>query len=499
MSLAKNIRRWVPLLVLIVVAFGSWQAAQAADTDNPSVISVAYENELGTPLISARRIPETLQAPVADDAIQPAIGQFLSGLLAAQSDVQSCLSIEVDGRQLVNEGANLALIPASNQKLLTTYAALLQFGSNATFATTVYDFGSVADGVLDGDLYLVGGGDPFLISDDWRSQYDVRDEAGDVIPPEYIRPWSRLEDLADDIAASGITSITGSLIGDETLFDLERQGPWAERLIAQNQSGPLSALTVNEGFVRWGADNPAASLRTRADQPALNAVNVLARLLRDRGVTIRSTSVGEKPPGGNELARLESPPMSELILHVNSWSSNYGAEILVKQLGLAVNEEGSTAAGVAAVRAILGPVPELSLQGLVINDGSGLAETNRLTCPFLNDLLTVAGFDSILSRSLAIGGERGSLALKHVDTVTDGNLFAKTGTLNPTTALSGFLVSPEDPDVVLLFSYISNAELVGQEVKDLQEPFIESLTNYPDAPDIEVLDPLDPVPSPAGG
>jgi D-alanyl-D-alanine carboxypeptidase/D-alanyl-D-alanine-endopeptidase (penicillin-binding protein 4) len=495
MSFARLLRRWLPLLALVITALGSWQAAQLADTDEANTIDVAYENQLGTPLLSARRVPETLQAPIADEAVQPVIDAFVDSLERAQPDLQTCLVVEVNGRILRNEGANLALIPASNQKLLTTFAALNTFDADHRFTTTVASNGSRVEGVLDGDLYLVGGGDPFLVTDNWRTQYLERDENGDVVVNDQPRPWSRLEDLADDVAASGITTVNGTLFADETLFDTVRFGPWAERLIAQNQSGPLSALAVNEGFARWSEDNPAFANRVKADDPAANAASVFAALLAQRGVTVGATGVGQLPPSAVTVATLDSVPMSELITHVNSWSNNFGAEILLKHIGRVVNGEGSTAAGAAAVRSILAAEPDLDLNGIVIDDGSGLAETNRVTCSFLNDLLVSAGFDSPLAQSLSIGGERGSLAGRHDLGIADGLLYAKTGTLNPSTALSGYLISADDPDVVLTFSYISNADFVNPPIVDLQEPFIDQLVTYPDAPDLEVLDPLDPVPT----
>ena len=499
MSLARILRRWLPLLVLCAIAYASWQASQSADTDEANLAAVPYTHELGTPIVSARRVPETLQAPVADDAIQPAIDRFLIDLQLAQPGLQTCLTVQVEGRELAAEGDNLALIPASNQKLLTTFAALEQFGPDYSFDTLVAHDGDIVDGVVEGNLYFIGGGDPFLVTDDWRTQYIVHDEDGNEVPPEYPRPWTRLEDLADRLAATGITSVTGSLIADESLFDDVRQGPWADRLIAQNQSGPLSALTVNEGFTRWDSANPAASLRTKSENPPLNAANVLARLLSEREIGVGSTTVGVRPPATTELARISSPPMSAVVTHVNSWSNNYGAEILLKHLGLAISGEGSTEAGAAALKASLAANPEFNLRGIVIDDGSGLAETDRVTCVFLNKLLTVAGFDSTLRRSLSIGGERGSLAGRHDETDADGNLWGKTGTLNPATALSGFVDSPEDADSILTFGYISNADLVDDSVKALQEPFVEELMTYPDAPPVSDLDPLDPVLTNTGG
>ncbi len=493
-SVVALIRRWLPLAVLTGLAFGSWQASKATDTDEASVVPVAYENELGTPLLSARRVPETLQAPIADDALQPAITTFIDGLQSAQPDLQTCLIVEVDGRQLVNQGANLALIPASNQKLVTTYAALEVLPADTRFTTRVSRVGDITDGVLAGDLYFVGGGDPFLVTDAWRAQYIERDDAGEIIPDDYPRPWTRLEDLADGIAVTGISSITGSIIADDSLFDTVRFGPWAERLILQNQSGPLSALAVNEGFVDWGDDNPAFSLRTAAPDPAVQAADVLRQLLADRGITVGGTATGVEPEGAADVATVRSQPLADIVTHVNSWSNNFGAEILIKHIGLAIEGDGSTLAGTRAVRIVLARNPDFDLQGIVIEDGSGLAESNRVTCSLLNEILVTSGIDSPLARSLSIGGERGSLALRHVDTDADGNVFAKTGTLNPSTALSGFVVSADDPDTVITFAYISNAEIVDASVRDGQEPFIEELTEYPEAPPTDELDPLEPLP-----
>lgn len=493
-SVPSLLRRWLPLVVLIAVAFGSWRASEAADTDDASVTPVVYENGIGTPLLSARRIPESLQAPIADDALQPAIDEFINGLRVAQPDLQTCLVVEIDGRKLVNEGANLALIPASNQKLVTTYAALEVFPIDTRFTTRVSRVAEITDGVLAGDLHFVGGGDPFLVTDAWRAQYVVRDENGEVVPDAYPRPWTRMEDLADQIAATGITTVTGSIVADESLFDSNRYGPWAERLILQNQSGPLSALAVNEGFIDWGDNNPASSLRTPAPDPATQAADVLRQLLADRGITVGGVGVGFEPSDTVDVASINSPNLFDIVTHVNSWSNNYGAEILLKHLGFAMLGDGSTAAGSEAVRMILERNPDFDLQGILIEDGSGLAETNRVTCTLLNDILVTSGIDSPLARSLSIGGERGSLALRHVDTDADGNVFAKTGTLNPSTALSGYAVSTDEPDTVVTFSYISNAEIVDASVREVQEPFVEELTEYPEAPPTEELDPLDPVP-----
>ncbi|MCZ4492088.1 MAG: hypothetical protein JWP53_1019, partial [Conexibacter sp.] len=108
-----------------------------------------------------------------------------------------------DGQPLYAHRENLALAPASNEKLFTTATALLRFGATGALATTLQARPGTtidADGVLRGDLYLVGGGDPTL------------GDAG-------------LSALADQLAAQGVTRIAGAVVGDESLFDTLRGGP----------------------------------------------------------------------------------------------------------------------------------------------------------------------------------------------------------------------------------------------------------------------------------
>ncbi len=474
---AKTIRRWLPLLLLTMLAFGAWQTAERTDTDDVSDQRLVYEEALGSPLLSARRIPETLQAPVARDALAPSLQTVLDN-----STPDTCLLVLVDGRILGAQNEDIPMVPASNQKLPTTFAALQTFGGEATFVTTVTADGDIVDGVINGNLYLIGGGDPFLGTDEWWNQYD--DQNG--------RAHTRLEDLADSIVAQGLSEVTGALVGDESYFDTVRTGQWAQRLIDSNQSGPLSALAVNEGFEQWPATYEGSSRpRVPTDNPPLQAAQVLARLLTERGVTIGSTEAGPARQGAVPIAEIASPPLADIITHVNSYSSNFGAELLVKHLGLEVNGEGSTQAGTAAITAFLRN-QGLPMAGVSVVDGSGLAETNTLTCSLLAAILDSAGPTSVFAQSLSIGGERGSLIRRHVDTPAEGMVFAKTGTLNGVTALSGFAFSSVDPATALVFAYMVNGELAGQDegIRGLQEPFIEDLVLYPQAPAISALSPL---------
>ena len=480
MGFGQIVRRWGLALVLALTALIGWQVAEQRDVDLVSTERIAYERSLTTPILSARRIPRTLQAPVADDQVAPILQTIIDG-----SPSTSCVMVQVGDRTLspsVNIGTGF--VPASNQKIVTTWAAVEVLGPDFRFTTRVRVGAEPVDGVVAGNLYLVGGGDPFLTTADWWEQYDDLDG----------RFHTRFEDLVDRIVAEGITEITGSVIGDETAFDTVRQGPWDERLIQSKQSGPLSALTLNEGFTTWPSQFQGSTrARSATDNPPLHAASVLTALLQENGVTVGAVGAGQTPQEAFDLVSIESPPLTEVITHVNSYSSNIGAELLLKQIGLVERGEGSTAAGANSVQSTLidKGIPS---EGVSLFDGSGLAETDRLTCQALVGVLHEAGPDSPLAQSLAIGGERGTLALRFVDTPAESSVWAKTGTLNDATALSGFVRSAEESDRYLTFAYVANESLIigNDEVLGLQDTFVVDLTGYPGGPALAELSPRPP-------
>jgi D-alanyl-D-alanine carboxypeptidase/D-alanyl-D-alanine-endopeptidase (penicillin-binding protein 4) len=486
MSVMTLLRRWGLAAVLGIASFLSWQAAQRRDIDDVSVEPIAYELSPATPVLSARRIPRTLQAPVVDEIIRPSIESAVE-----QSPETSCVLIQA-GDRVLEPATNpeTGLVPASNQKLLTTYAALLSLGEDFHFRTRIAVDAAPVDGVVEGNLYLIGGGDPFLSTDAWWEQYDETEG----------RYHTRLEDLADKIVDSGVTSITGSVIGDESLFDSQRAGPWADRLIAQKQSGPLSALTLNEGYVDWPSPFPGGSgNRSASDDPPLHAAGALTQLLQEQGVTVGTsgaplTATGKTPSTASVLTEILSPPLIDVITHINSYSSNIGAELLLKRIGVEEAGEGSTAAGANAVRNLL-TEHGIPAEQLVVDDGSGLSENNRVTCRALAAVLADAGTDSPLARSLSVGAERGSLRERFTE-LPPGAVQAKTGTLNSVSALSGYVESSTDSAVTLVFAYVANQDpiLSNQTVKSIQDALVSSLTTYPGTPTIDVLSPRDPLP-----
>jgi len=330
------------------------------------------------------------------------------------------------GDVLFRHRENLALAPASNEKLFVTSAALLRFGATGTLTTQLRAApGAVVDatGVLRGDLYLVGGGDPTL------------GDAG-------------LDTLAGQLAAHGVTRIDGGVLGDESLFDTLRGGPDSAFRADGDLGGWLSALSWDHGRARPGG-------------PAQAAATELGKLLKARDVTY-----GRKPREGAlpaptigaasadpPLAEIASPPMAALIAQTNIPSENFYAEMLTKALGAHYGGAGTTAAGLAVVRdqlATFGVHPRMV-------DGSGLSRADRTTAREVVRLLQrMDGQDTAATweASLPVAGVSGTLKTRMRRTAAASRCAAKTGTLIGVSALSGYCTTADGTRVA--FSLIEN-------------------------------------------
>jgi D-alanyl-D-alanine carboxypeptidase/D-alanyl-D-alanine-endopeptidase (penicillin-binding protein 4) len=475
-------RRWglpIVLLVVVLVAGGlAWRAeADTADAAAP----VPDTPELTTPLLSARRAPVWLIRPGGADRLQLALADFL-----AQSPDPSCLVVESGGQRIVDVNGNESLVPASNMKLLVAVAALEELGPDTIFTTTAASESGLGEGgTLTGDLWLVGGGDPLLGTDDYLAGLE---------DPE--QPHTRLEDLADQLVDGGLTTIDGGVTGDDTRYDNERTvAGWPERSTSRSTPGPFTALAVNDGFESYALDPESDETPQPADDPPLMAAEVFEQLLVDRGVEVRgAASAAAAPDDLVALATVDSRPLVDVVGQMLTTSDNTTAELLVKELGLARVGEGSTAAGTRAVADVLGELG-LPTEGLVVADGSGLHDDDRVSCDLLTAVLLRAGPDSDMAESLAVAGESGTLEERFLDSFVSGRLRAKTGSLNESTALSGYVDTLAGLDLV--FAYVGNGSGLSAEIEtlyDQQDLLGDALVRYPEGPALEDLAPL-----PVGG
>jgi len=344
------------------------------------------------------------------NAASPELATSLRLALAAPDiDPRRTAALAVNlqtGNVVFSENAALALMPASAEKLAVSFAALRLLGPGFRFRTEVVGSGELHGKTWDGDLALVGFGDPTLAPKDIAA-------------------------LARDVAAWGIRHVAGRVLGDERHFDTRRDAPGWKPSFLGVESSPLSALSLAEIEFR-GANGSAAA-----------AASAFTAALERRGVTVDgSPRAGAARAGGFPLAIDLSDPLVAIIRHMNRESDNFVAEMVIKELGASVARRGSTAAGSRVVRAALvdAGVPVARVR---IADGSGLSLRDRLTASTLVAILRAGAADPTIRdafvTSLSVAGVSGTLEKRLARRPTRGRVIAKTGTTNAASALVGFV------------------------------------------------------------
>jgi D-alanyl-D-alanine carboxypeptidase/D-alanyl-D-alanine-endopeptidase (penicillin-binding protein 4) len=472
---ARRALRHRALVVAPVLVLGALVAvalAAVADlTAPPTPRALGELRPPSVPLLSLRRDLD----PLADQAAEQRLVQALDELLASQPP-DTCLSVVADDVRY-DHRIDDPQVPASTQKVLTGVAALIALGPEFRHATRVTASVPPAAGVVAGDLHLVGGGDPLLAIGEYAARY------------RRPQPFSDLRALADAVAATGITRIDGAVVGDDTRYDAVRYHPaWPARFVTQDQTGPLSALSVNDGFVTWPpqGDQPVEP----APDPAALGAEVLRVLLEQRGVMVAGGSrSGPSPADALVVAEHESPPLPAVVGQMLRESDNATAELLLKEVGLQVEGSGTFEGGARAVARVLTEAG-FDLTGAAVVDGSGLAGANALDCGLLVELLDHEPTRDALFAGMPVAGETGTLAERFLGSSAAGRLRAKTGTLNQVTGLAGYVEGAGGAEhTFAIIANVAEPSRVGLEVIGAQQRLGEILAAHPDRPDVSALQP----------
>lgn len=460
----------LPALVLVALAAGS--VATAARMGPPAAAAPALTDPRpSVPLLSVRRDLGPLADEAADRRLRVALQEFVAGL---PSD--TCLVVEAGDVRVAHRDDD-PQAPASAIKILTGVAVLTALGPDFRYTTTVSTPAPPLDGVVAGDLHLIGGGDPLLAQGEYAARYRTPQR------------FSDLRSLADAVVAAGVRRVDGAVVGDESRYDAQRYHPaWPARFITQDQTGPLSALLVNDGFVTW----PTRGLGPvePAPDPAAHAADVFRALLEERGVSIGAGArSGPAPAGAPVVAEHRSPPLREVVGQMLTESDNATAELLLKELGLQVEGAGTFAAGATAAVRVLSEAG-FDMTGVAVVDGSGLAPGNAVDCGLLLDLLEHPPTADDIRAGLAVAGETGTLGDRFLDTPVVGRLRAKTGTLNQVTALVGLADTAGAGEASFaLVVNVAEPARVGRETVAAQERLGELLVAHPDRPDLSPFAP----------
>jgi len=443
-------------------------------------------------------------------------GERAEALLAvapANKGVWGLLIVDAEtGETLYELNADKYFVPASNMKLFTTALALAKLGPDYRFHTTLETHGTVSpDGVLSGDLFLVGRGDPNLSNR--KFPYDLKEEFDG--PPE-----KALAELADALAAKGIKEISGDVVGDDSYFPREAYpNGWEIDDMVWEYGAAVSAIVVNDNTVTLtltagesaGAPAQAAVAPSTPDfivqndvvtsaaegksdltltrepnskivvirgtmpahstprklvlaihDPAEHAAALLTRLLVERGVKVsgvsRSMHVAE-PSGAAPravLAEHVSVPLGDSVKLVNKISQNLHTEMLLR--AAARNTAvWSTPDDLMKVPADFYAAAGIAPGDVIQTDGSGLSRHDLVTPRAIVALLKYAQGQPWFApyfASLPVAGVDGTLESLMKNTPSTGRIHAKTGSVEHVRTRSGFADTATGRR--LIFSFLSN-------------------------------------------
>lgn len=422
----------VTTLLLLVAAAGAGGYAETHALRHRSPATPA----LPTPpaaLALATAPPPSAPAPSTAPAPEPtAVARALLGPLRASalgSEVIGKVLDVADGTVLLNDHGSRTAAPASTAKLLTAAAALSVYPATHRFTT------SVVAGSAPGTIVLVGGGDPTLTAAAAGQTGAYPDAA-------------RLSDLAWQLRGRHVSRI----VVDDSLFTGPTVAPqWAPEDVPSDYASAITAVMADGG-------RAAPSDVIRSATPDLAAGRALAGLL---GAPAAAVTRGTAPAGARTLATVRSAPLDELVEQMLQQSDNVIAEVLARQVAIAVGRPASFTGGAAAIRTALARLGVNVGAGMV--DGSGLAAGDRLSPAALTALLRlVAGpahprLHDVLA-GLPVGAWSGTLADRYVagtgSGAAAGEVRAKTGTLTGVSSLAG--VVHDASGRLLAFAFIAD-------------------------------------------
>lgn len=440
------------------------EATAAAPPPAPVATSSAT-----TPTTVAPAAPPTVETPRPAAAKAPAPASvpltLTAALQQAMAGVNGCLAVEDEGglaQLLFEHNSGGAFVPASSQKVLVAAAVLSRLGPDFRYETKVVAARPPQDGALD-NVWLVGGGDPLLVTPEYATYLSKKPRTADA-------PITPLALLADELVAMGVRSIPAGLHPDETRYPPQRSVPtWKPSYITEAEVGSLGALTVNEGLSGWGPNQKVSA------DPAVGTAHELGRLLAARGVSLPGPAAGgNAPPDGVVIATIKSAPLGQIVAAMLRASDNYVAEMLVKELDRQSGGPGLTAGGTARVVQELARVG-VPMDGVHLNDGSGLDTGNRATCRALLGALNLSRKPqfAIVDSGLAIAGRTGTLSKRYVGSPAEVVLAAKTGWINGVAAMVGRIARHPTRRFALIF----NGSFGWPYAQQVQDRVVAALTS----------------------
>lgn len=465
----------------------------------------------------------------AADGSDSTIEKKIRAVLATKDLKGASFSVSVydltGDKKIFESFADKPLIPASNQKIITTAAVLDGLGKDHVFRTKLYATGPVGAGILRGDLVVQGSGDPNISG---------RFHEGE--PEAVFKTW------AETLKSMGVKEVWGNVIGDDRAFDRTYiHASWPDNQLHKWYCAPSGALTLNDscldvtvkpgpragsaavcsispGCPIYTLKNTCKTVSSRkkhsfvvtrkpgereiivsggflagaapyttnvtVEDPGLFFVSTLKKVLEDSGIKVTGSARlagADENPVENILVAEHSSTLAATLAVTNKRSQNLYADLLLKALGAKVHGKGSFETGARAVKAYMKKIG-VEGDGFEVVDGSGMSRLNKVTTSAMVKGLRSA-FKSpgchVFWASLAVGGMDGTLERRFTRAEARGRVAAKSGYLSGVSSLSGFVVTPKGR--YFAFSALfNNYKCATSRIKKIQESICGILLDHGD-------------------
>jgi len=469
-----------------------------------------------SPQEAARADGPVYSTPVSTpDQLATRLERVLADPALTRAEVGLVVQVAETGEVLYEHLGEKLYVPASNTKLVTGAVALDALGPGFRWETKFIADGPITDGVLEGDLWIVGEGDPWLTRSEvgaWPAllrQAGIRRIEGDVVGddrafqgPQWGQGW-----YWDEVYAGWGTGVSALQLSPNTIearlvpaaalggparLELSAPGP-EPKLVTRVQTGAPGSdprldfeLPPEGGTVRLTGWIPAADtveLDLATDHPTLYLLRTLADEMREGGVevggTFRRAAEGDSPAAPGWSHTVVSDSLGAVLAETLKPSDNQMAETLLRTIGRKVTGDGTAAAGLSVVESTLagwGIEPD----AMLLFDGSGLSRYNRIAPSAMARLLRAMWRRpdyGVFRDALPIAGVDGTLRRRLSGTPAESNVRAKTGSVSEARALSGYLT--DGSGETLVFSlFVNDYAVPGNVAIALEDLLIEQVALY---------------------
>lgn len=322
----------------------------------------------------------------------------------------------------------LSLVPASVTKCVTIASTSLKADLNFRYRTKVYMTGSVKDGMLDGNLLVVGGGDPVLGANVAPKGTDVKAE------------------IVSALRKFKVKDVRGMIYTDASIFPGPATPPsWGSGDLSRSYGAGCFGLNYRRN----------ASGKAAVKNPQALFVKELTASLNQAGISVTGDTIEDKRR--REILDHVSPPLTEIMRSCMMRSDNLYAETILRTMLLVQGKTPSTAAA-AAEEMQLWRKKGAPMQGVNLVDGSGLSRQDRLTANFLGYVLRIMAPDEDYVSYFPLAGQEGTVKNLFKGTALDSYVALKTGTMSGVRCLAGYKLDAEFAPTHVIVIITNNAK-----------------------------------------